>query len=84
MEELLKTVSIKRKLVFCFGRVQSIYFLTVNLGIMSATLSDRLLRGISWRQPLVCAATTGVCTVLAIWAVVAAPVAPAPGVSGRI
>jgi hypothetical protein len=48
---------------------------------MSAALV-RLLGGVSWRQPLVCAATTGICTVLAIWAVVAAPVAPAPGVSG--
>ena len=41
-----------------------------------------LFRGLSWRQPAVCAVATVACTVLAIWAVVAAPVAPAPGVSG--
>ena len=39
-------------------------------------------RGITLRQPLICAFSTVICTVLAIWAVVAAPVAPAPGVSG--
>jgi hypothetical protein len=40
-------------------------------------------RGITWRHPFVCAITTAVCTVLAIWAVVAAPVSsPVPGVSG--
>ncbi len=49
---------------------------------MTIKPKTHLLGGISWRQPLVCAVATGVCTVLAIWAVVAAPVAPAPGVSG--
>ncbi len=39
-------------------------------------------RGITWRQPVVCAVTTAVCTVLATWAVVAAPVSLVPGVSG--
>ncbi|MCW4045715.1 MAG: hypothetical protein NWE94_09400 [Candidatus Bathyarchaeota archaeon] len=39
-------------------------------------------KGVTWRQPLVCALSTVVCTFLAIWAVVAAPVPPAPGVSG--
>jgi hypothetical protein len=38
--------------------------------------------GISWRQPVVFAVATVVCTVMAIWAVVLAPVAPVPGVSG--
>lgn len=38
--------------------------------------------GFSWRQPTICAVATVMCTVLAIWAVVVAPVAPAPGVSG--
>jgi hypothetical protein len=38
--------------------------------------------GITWRQPLVFAIATFVCTVLAIWAVVTAPVGLAPGVSG--
>jgi integral membrane sensor domain MASE1 len=37
---------------------------------------------ISWRQPVVFVVATAVCTVLAIWAVVSAPVAPVPGVSG--
>jgi hypothetical protein len=37
---------------------------------------------VTWRQPLVCALATVVCTVLAIWAVVAAPIGLAPGVSG--
>ncbi len=39
-------------------------------------------KGITWRHPVVCAITTAICTVLAIWAVVAAPVSPVPGVSG--
>lgn len=38
--------------------------------------------GVTWRQPIVCIIATIVCTVLAIWAVVEAPVPPAPGVSG--
>ena len=36
---------------------------------------------VTWRQPLVCAVTTAVCTVLAIWAVVSVS-SPALGVSG--
>jgi hypothetical protein len=40
------------------------------------------LKGLNWRQPAVCALATAICTALAIWAVVAAPVALAPGVSG--
>ena len=40
-------------------------------------------KGVNWRHPVVCAITTAVCTVLAIWAVVAAPVSsPVLGVSG--
>jgi hypothetical protein len=41
-------------------------------------------KGITWRQPLVFAVSTAVSTVLAIWAVVAAPAgqSPVPGVSG--
>jgi hypothetical protein len=39
-------------------------------------------RGVTWRQPVVFVVATAVCTVLAIWAVVSAPVAPVPGVSG--
>jgi hypothetical protein len=41
-------------------------------------------RRATWRQPLVCAVATVICTFLAIWAVVAAPVgqSPVPGVSG--
>jgi hypothetical protein len=38
--------------------------------------------GISWRQPIVFALATLVCTVLAIWAVVLAPVGSVAGVSG--
>ncbi len=38
--------------------------------------------GISWRQPAVFAVATLVCTVLAIWAVVSAPVGSVTGVSG--
>jgi hypothetical protein len=37
---------------------------------------------ISWRQPSVFVVATVVTTVLAIWAVVSASVAPVPGVSG--
>ena len=40
------------------------------------------IREITWRQPFVFIVATAVCTVLAIWAVVTAPVAPVPGVSG--
>jgi hypothetical protein len=47
---------------------------------------NRLFRGITWRQPLVFIVATIVCTVLAIYAVVAAPVGStagaATGVSG--
>jgi hypothetical protein len=39
-------------------------------------------KGVTWRQPVVCLIATLVCTALAIWAVVEAPVEPAPGVSG--
>jgi hypothetical protein len=38
--------------------------------------------GVTWRQPVVCVIATIVCTALAIWAVIEAPVEPAPGVSG--
>ncbi|MCL4429626.1 MAG: hypothetical protein M1167_02625 [Chloroflexi bacterium] len=38
-----------------------------------------LAQGISWRQPVVFAAATAVCTVLAIWAVVLAPVESSTG-----
>jgi hypothetical protein len=39
-------------------------------------------RGVTWRQPVVCVIATIICTALAIWAVIEAPVEPAPGVSG--
>jgi hypothetical protein len=39
-------------------------------------------RGLTWRQPVVCGVATIVCTFLAIWAVLAAPVGLVPGVSG--
>ena len=38
--------------------------------------------GVKWSQPVVCAISTIACTALAIWAVIEAPVPPAPGVSG--
>jgi len=38
--------------------------------------------GVTWRQPVVCVIATLICTALAIWAVIEAPVEPAPGVSG--
>jgi hypothetical protein len=37
---------------------------------------------VTWAHLVVCALATGVSTVLAIWAVISAPVPPAPGVSG--
>ncbi|MCW4018733.1 MAG: hypothetical protein NWF00_08690 [Candidatus Bathyarchaeota archaeon] len=49
---------------------------------MSKTTLPASIRGVTWRQPVVCAAATVVCTFLAIWAVVSAPVSPVPGVSG--
>ena len=49
-------------------------------------MPNRLFRGVTWRQPLVFIVATIVCTVLAIYAVVAAPVdstaGAATGVSG--
>jgi hypothetical protein len=39
-------------------------------------------KGLTWRQPVVFAVATLVCTVLAIWAVVSAPVGSVAGVSG--
>ena len=38
--------------------------------------------GVTWRQPVVCVIATIDCTVLAIWAVIEAPIPPAPVVSG--
>jgi len=49
---------------------------------MTEVVHREARRGVTWRQPAVCAATTAVCTALAIWAVVAAPVALVPGISG--
>ncbi|MGD6806596.1 MAG: hypothetical protein ACQCN4_06520 [Candidatus Bathyarchaeia archaeon] len=40
------------------------------------------LTGVTWRQPVVFAVATLLCTVMAIWAVVAAPVGGVSGVSG--
>jgi hypothetical protein len=47
----------------------------------SLTQKTRLFRGVSGEHLLVCAIATVVCTVLAIWAVISAPVS-VPGVSG--
>jgi hypothetical protein len=44
--------------------------------------ASRVEMGVTWRQPVVCVIATLVCTALAIWAVIEAPVEPAPGVSG--
>ncbi len=51
---------------------------------MIESIETPLRRGITWRQPVVFAVSTAVSTVLAIWAVVAAPTgqSPVPGVSG--
>ena len=49
---------------------------------MLAANKNWLPKGVTWRQPVVFATTTAICTVLAIWAVVSAPVSPVPGVSG--
>ncbi|MBD3256676.1 MAG: hypothetical protein GF383_16400 [Candidatus Lokiarchaeota archaeon] len=38
--------------------------------------------GVTWRHLVACALATGISTILAIFAVIAAPVAPFPGVSG--
>jgi hypothetical protein len=43
---------------------------------------SRHLTGVTWRQPAVFAVATLLCTVLAIWAVVSAPVGGVSGVSG--
>jgi hypothetical protein len=43
---------------------------------------SRAEMGVTWRQPVVCVIATLICTALAIWAVIEAPVEPAPGVSG--
>jgi len=50
---------------------------------MLETANKKHGKGLTWRQPLVCVISTAICTVLAIWAVVEAPVStPVPGVSG--
>ena len=49
---------------------------------MSTTKQTPTGRGLTWRQPAVFAVATAVSTVLAIWAVVAAPVGSVSGVSG--
>ena len=49
---------------------------------MSTTKQTQAARGLTWRQPAVFLAATVVSTVLAIWAVVAAPVGAVSGVSG--
>lgn len=49
---------------------------------MSKTKQTSFGAGITWRQPVVLAAATLICTVLAIWAVVLAPVESVAGVSG--
>jgi len=49
---------------------------------LSETSGAETKTGVTWRQPVVCAISTILCTVLAIWAVIEAPVPPAPGVSG--
>jgi hypothetical protein len=41
-----------------------------------------IMESATWVRLLVCAFATAISTILAIWAVVAAPVPPAPGVSG--
>ena len=46
------------------------------------TSKTRFTLGFTWRQPVVCAVATAACTLLAIWAVVSAPVSFVPGVSG--
>ncbi len=47
-----------------------------------SNVSPDLHRGITWRQPVVFVAATLICTALAIWAVVSAPVGAVAGVSG--
>ncbi|PVX24387.1 MAG: hypothetical protein CW716_10180, partial [Candidatus Bathyarchaeum sp.] len=49
---------------------------------MSEIFGAETKMGITWRQPVACAISTIACTALAIWAVIEAPVPPAPGVSG--
>ena len=43
---------------------------------------DKPKTGVTWIYLVVCVIATIVCTVLAIWAIIEAPVPPAPGVSG--
>lgn len=52
------------------------------LNIELQFLGGAWLTELTWRQPTVFVIATIVCTFLAIWAVVEAPVEPAPGVSG--
>jgi hypothetical protein len=49
---------------------------------MLKTVRANLAKGVTWRHLVTCVISTAICTFLAIWAVVAAPVPPAPGVSG--
>jgi hypothetical protein len=72
------------RLFFCrrmirFFKAQVLFGVSTSFASM---LNPTHTHGITWRHPLVCVAATAVATALAIWAVVAAPVVPAPGVSG--
>ncbi|MCW4028818.1 MAG: hypothetical protein NWE92_04135 [Candidatus Bathyarchaeota archaeon] len=49
---------------------------------ITTLMSPGALSALTWRQPVVFAAATAVCTVLAIWAVIVAPVGSVAGVSG--
>lgn len=50
---------------------------------MLETTKQTRSKGVTWRQPVVCVISTAICAVLAIWAVVEAPLSsPVPGVSG--
>ncbi len=49
---------------------------------MSKNFEKELRRRMSWRQPIVFVIATVICTALAIWAVIEAPIELVPGVSG--
>jgi hypothetical protein len=61
---------------FCFRNLKSY------ISSLTNYLSMSFAKGITWRQPTVFVAATLICTVLAIWAVVSAPVGSVAGVSG--
>jgi hypothetical protein len=62
-----------------FPAIHNLYiFKAITSGLMLNMPTPSFSRRVTWRQPLICAVATFVCTALAIWAVFASPVGQSP------